>query len=63
MRARGIQTVAVAAAAVGLMSLTLVTGVSQATSAAPVPGQSGPAAYGHRVANAPASNPVASLSC
>jgi subtilase family serine protease len=40
------------------MSLTALTALPQTTSAAPAPGQSGPAAYGQRVADAPSSSPV-----
>ena len=58
MRMRRIKAVAVAATGVGLMSLTALTALPQTTSAAPAPGQSGPAAYGHRVADAPSSSPV-----
>ena len=58
MRLHRIKTMAVAAAGAGLVSLTMVTALPQTTSAAPAPGQSGPAAYGHRVADAPSSSPV-----
>jgi subtilase family serine protease len=58
MRMRRIKAVTVAAAGAGLMSLTALTALPQGASAAPAPGQSGPAAYGHRVADAPPSNPV-----
>jgi subtilase family serine protease len=58
MRMHQIKTVAVAATGAGLVSLAMVTALPQTTGAAPAPGQSGPAAYGHRVADAPSSNPV-----
>ncbi len=58
MRMRRIKAVAVATTGAGLMTLTALTALPQATSAAPAPGQSGPAAYGHRVADAPSSSPV-----
>ena len=51
------KSVVAAAAGAGLLSLTMLTALPQATSAAPA-GQDGPAAYGHRVADAPSSSPV-----
>ncbi len=52
------RTVAAATAGAGLMTLTMLIALPQATSAAPAAGQSGAATYGHRVADAPASSPV-----
>ena len=58
MRRHRTRAVAAAAAGAGLLSLTMLVALPQATSAAPAAGQSGPAAYGHRVADAPAASPV-----
>ena len=58
MRVRRIKAVAVAAAGAGLMSLTALTALPQTTSAAAAPGQSGPAAYGQRLSDAPSASPV-----
>jgi subtilase family serine protease len=58
MRMRRIKAVAMAAAGTGLMSLTALTALPQTSSAAPAPGQSGPAAYGHRLSDAPSASPV-----
>ena len=58
MRRHRTGAVAAAAAGAGLLSLTMLVALPQATSAAPAAGQSGPAAYGHRVADAPAASPV-----
>ena len=58
MRMRRIKAVAMAAAGTGLVSLTALTALPQTSSAAPAPGQSGPAAYGHRLSDAPSASPV-----
>ncbi len=58
MRARRMTTVVAATAGAGLLSLSMLTAIPQATSAAATTGQVGAATSGHRVGNAPASSSV-----
>lgn len=57
MRRFRIKAVAATAGA-GLLSLSMLTALSQATGAAPATGQSGAVTYGHRVGDAAATGPV-----